>query len=43
MCRFNLNKIIPKGSTLYVHFPNEAGEESIWQFISGVAKWNVVK
>ena len=43
MCRFNLNKILPENSTLNVHFPNEFGVETIWQFKSGTARWKLIE
>jgi len=39
MCRFNLSRILPEGSTLTVHFPDIAGNEVIWQFKGGTPKW----
>ena len=39
MCRFNLNRILPEGYTLNVHFPDISGNEVIWQFKGGILKW----
>jgi hypothetical protein len=43
MCRHNLNKILPHGSTLYVHFIETDGKISTWLFEAGVPGWKVIK
>ncbi|MGH7295432.1 MAG: DddA-like double-stranded DNA deaminase toxin, partial [Polyangiaceae bacterium] len=39
MCRYNLNKILPPGSTLRVHFLEENGTVTTWTFHGGVPGW----
>jgi hypothetical protein len=41
-CRFVLNKLLPPGATLDVHFPNGAGGVSIWRFVGGQPGWQVL-
>ena len=36
MCRYNLGKILPPGSTLRVHFFNDSGTLTTWTFHGGV-------
>lgn len=38
-CRFVLNKLLPEGSQLLVHFPGEDGGVTTWLFQHGVPKW----
>jgi hypothetical protein len=39
MCRYNLHKILPQGSTLRVHFPDDGGTVMTWEFRHGRPKW----
>jgi len=41
-CRFVLNKLLPEGSSLLVHFPGEEGGVTTWLFQHGVPKWTPV-
>jgi len=38
-CRYVLNKLLPEGSILDVHFPNDNGQIITWRFIGGVKRW----
>jgi hypothetical protein len=38
-CRYVLNKLLPRGSTLDVHFPDAQGQVTTWRFIGGVKGW----
>jgi len=38
-CRFVLNKLLPEGSTLRVHFPSDDGSVTVWTFKAGVPRW----
>ena len=38
-CRYVLHKLLPTGSVLDVHFPNDSGGISTWRFVSGIEKW----
>jgi hypothetical protein len=39
MCRFNLHKILPKGSILRVHMPGDNGTVKTWVFRQGAPRW----
>jgi hypothetical protein len=39
-CRYVLHKLLPPGSVLDVHFPNDQGTISTWRFVSGRQGWS---
>ncbi len=39
-CRYVLHKLLPEGSVLDVHFPNDSGGVSTWRFVGGTKGWS---
>ena len=39
-CRYVLGKLLPQGSVLDVHFPDESGGIRTWRFTGGVKGWS---
>ena len=39
-CRYVLHKLLPAGSTLDVHFPNDGGGVTTWRFVGGTKGWS---
>jgi len=39
-CRYVLHKLLPAGSVLDVHFPNDSGGISTWRFVAGRKGWS---
>jgi len=39
-CRYVLHKLLPPGSVLDVHFPDDSGTVRTWRFASGSKGWS---
>jgi hypothetical protein len=39
-CRYVLHKLLPAGSVLDVHFPNDSGGVTTWRFVGGIKGWS---
>lgn len=42
-CRHVLHKLLPHGSVLDVHFPNDRGGVSTWRFAGGTKGWSELR